>query len=128
MRIELLLGLAIMAAPRALAAQAFSQSGPIESAVVETMAVSDLLIRGAPRLFVESSQRRPTNLPTQEDYGSGSSGLAYGAAIGGVVGVLAVALHTVEDNDKEPLSFFAAIGIPIATGVVGAVIGKLVSP
>jgi hypothetical protein len=49
--------------------------------------------------------------------------VAYGAAIGGIIGGVVVAVHTLADASNEPISWGAAVGLPILGGLIGAGVG-----
>jgi len=51
--------------------------------------------------------------------------VVYGAAVGGILGGLAVAVHTLSDDDRQPMSWTAAVGLPILGGLIGAGVGYL---
>ena len=53
--------------------------------------------------------------------------IVYGAAIGGIIGGLRVAIHTVAtDNQEEPVNWAVAVAAPIVGGLIGAGVGWLV--
>lgn len=52
--------------------------------------------------------------------------VVYGAAVGGIIGGLAVAVHTVSDNQGEPLNWAIAVTAPIVGGLIGAGVGWLI--
>jgi len=52
--------------------------------------------------------------------------VAYGAAVGGIIGGLAVAVHTLSENDRDPVSWGAAVAAPVLGGLIGAGIGYLI--
>jgi len=62
---------------------------------------------------------------TVDPYGVDNS-IVYGAAIGGVIGGLAVAVHTISDNERDPLSWGVAVAAPIVGGLIGAGVGWLI--
>ena len=63
---------------------------------------------------------------TVDPYGVDNS-VVYGAAIGGLIGGLTVAIHTVAaDNQDEPLNWAVAVAAPIVGGLIGAGVGWLI--
>ena len=63
--------------------------------------------------------------PTVDRYTVDDS-VVYGAAIGGLIGGLTVAIHTVTtDNQEEPLNWAVAVAAPIVGGLIGAGVGWL---
>ena len=59
-----------------------------------------------------------------DPYGVDNS-IVYGAAIGGIIGGLAVAVHTVSDNERDPVNWGVAVAAPIVGGLIGAGVGWL---
>ena len=59
-----------------------------------------------------------------DSYGVDNS-IVYGAAIGGIIGGLAVAVHTVSNNDRDPVNWGVAVAAPIVGGLIGAGVGWL---
>ena len=47
------------------------------------------------------------------------------AAIGGIIGGLAVAVHTISDNERDPVNWGVAVAAPIVGGLIGAGVGWL---
>ena len=62
---------------------------------------------------------------TVDPYGVDTS-IAYGAAIGGIIGGLAVAVHTLSDDESDPVSWGVAVAAPIVGGLIGAGVGWLI--
>ena len=52
--------------------------------------------------------------------------VVYGAAVGGIIGGLAVAAHTLTDDDRELVAWAAAVAIPVIGGLIGAGVGYLI--
>jgi len=59
-----------------------------------------------------------------DPYGVDNS-IVYGAAIGGIIGGLAVAVHTVSDNERDVVNWGVAVAAPIVGGLIGAGVGWL---
>jgi hypothetical protein len=62
---------------------------------------------------------------TVDSYGVDDS-VVYGAAIGGIIGGVAVAVHTISDNETDPVSWGVAVAAPIVGGLIGAGVGWLI--
>ena len=71
-------------------------------------------------------QAAQDTLDTTVDPYSVDNSVVYGAAIGGIIGGLAVAVHTVSNDERDPLNWAVAVAAPIVGGLIGAGVGWLI--
>lgn len=115
MRIAIIASAVLLLAPSAAAAQA------VTSMAYRPSPAAARLQEAAGR-FQTAQDTADTN---QDPYGVDDS-VVYGAAVGGLIGGLAVTVHTISDDQKEPLNWAVAVAAPIVGGLVGAGVGWLI--
>ncbi len=104
----------------------------LASSAVEAQAATSVAYRPNPvaaRLQVDAARfqaAQDTVDKTVDPYAVDDS-VVYGAAIGGIIGGLAVAIHTVaSDSQDKPLNWAIAVAAPVVGGLIGAGVGWLI--
>ena len=116
MRSVIIAGVVLLLAPSAVQAQAAT------SVAYRPNPVAARLQGDAARF-----QAAQDTVDTTVDPYAVDDSVVYGAAIGGIIGGVSVALHTLVTNkQEEPLNWAVAVTAPIVGGLIGAGVGWLV--